>query len=126
MITPEQIAKAGTEHSHQVALFVWAQQSGIPELKWLFAIPNGGPRTAIAGAKLKAEGVKPGVPDLFLPVPRGSKFGLWIELKKPKGIVSNEQHKWLEFLSIRGYATRVCFGWQEARDALKEYLGYAV
>ncbi len=124
MITPDQIAKAGTEHSHQVALFVWAQQSGIPELKWMFAIPNGGQRTTITGAKLKAEGVKPGVPDIFLPIGLDSFKGLWIELKKPKtGIVSEEQNKWLAFLTEEGYATRVCFGWEEARNALLDYLG---
>ncbi len=124
MITPDQIAKAGTEHSHQVALFVWAQQSGIPELKWMFAIPNGGQRTTITGAKLKAEGVKSGVPDIFLPIGRNGFKGLWVELKKPKiGIVSEEQNKWLAFLTEEGYATRVCFGWEEARNALLDYLG---
>ncbi len=123
MITPDQIAKAGTEHSHQVALFVWAQQSGIPELKWMFAIPNGGQRTAVAGARLKAEGVKAGVPDIFLPIYRRTWSGLWIELKKPKGVVSDDQNIWLDFLATQEYCTRVCWGWEEARNALLEYLG---
>lgn len=122
-ITPEQLAKSGSEDGHQAALFCWAALSGIPELKWLFHIPNGGSRHIAEASKLKAMGVKSGVPDIFLPVGRNSFKGLWIELKKPiKGIVSDDQNKWLAFLSEQGYATRVCFGWIEARDALLQYL----
>lgn len=124
MITPEQLCKSGTEAGHQAALFCWAASSGIPELKWLFHIPNGGSRHIAEATKLKAMGVKRGVPDIFLPVRAKSFIGLWIELKKPiKGIVSNEQDEWLDYLAKQGYATRVCFGWMEARDCLLEYLG---
>lgn len=108
---------------HQTALFVWAQQSKILELKWMFAIPNGGQRNAIIGSQLKASGTKAGVPDIFLPIPRNGFKGLWIELKRPKkGIVSAEQHEWLEYLGSQGYANHVCFGWEEARDCLLQYL----
>lgn len=123
-ITPEQIARAGTEHSHQVALFAWCAISNILELRLLFAIPNGEQRTAVTGARLKAAGVKAGIPDIFLPVARNGFHGLWIELKIHKGVVSEKQHEWLDLLSKQGYATRVCFGWEEARNALLEYLGY--
>lgn len=124
MITPEQLARSGSEDGHQLALFCWAATSGIPELKWLFHIPNGGSRHIAEASKLKAMGVKSGVPDIFLPVVgKFSSKGFWIELKKPiKGIVSKEQDEWLDFLSDQGYATRVCFGWIEARDCLLEYL----
>ncbi len=119
-ITPEQLAKAGTEHSHQCALFCWA--AIIPELRTMFAIPNGEQRSAVTGARLKAAGVKAGVPDIFLPVARNGKHGLWIELKTIKGVVSEKQSEWLEQLAQQGYATRVCFGWEMARDCLLEYL----
>lgn len=122
-ITPEQIAKSGSEDAHQSALFCWCDISGIPELKWLFHIPNGGRRDKREAGKLKAMGVKSGVPDIALLIPRNGFHGLIIELKRPKtGIVTDKQHEWLDFLSIQGYATRVCFGWEEARDALLEYL----
>lgn len=123
-ITPEQLCRSGSEDGHQAALFCWCALSGIPELKWLFHIPNGGSRHIAEASKLKAIGVKSGVPDIFLPVAgRFSSKGLWIELKKPiKGIVSKEQHEWLEYLGSQGYANRVCFGWIEAKDALLEYL----
>jgi len=124
VITPQQLARANKESSHQSALFCWAASSGIAELKWLFHIPNGGSRHIAEAAKLKAMGVKRGVPDIFLPVRSANFIGLWIELKKPiKGIVSDEQDEWLDYLMKQGYATRVCFGWEEARDALLEYLG---
>ena len=61
------------EHRIQAALFKWARYSAAetPVLRLMFAIPNGGARDAITGAILKAEGVKPGVPDVFLPVASG-------------------------------------------------------
>ena len=122
MITPEQLAKSGTESGNQSALFCWAATSGIPELKWLFHIPNGGSRHIAEATKLKAMGVKRGVPDIFLPVRTTNYIGLWIELKKAGGKISNEQIEWLYYLSAQGYATRVCLGWEQGRDALLEYL----
>ena len=70
-----------TEHQIQTCVMEWAEGQLIqhPELKMLYAIPNGGARNAITGALLKAEGVKPGVPDLCLPVARGKYHGLYIE-----------------------------------------------
>lgn len=122
-ITPEQLCRSGSEDGHQLALFCWAASSGIPELKRMFHIPNGGSRHIAEASKLKAMGVKSGVPDIFLPISRHGFKGLWIELKKPiKGIISNEQNDWLAFLSEEGYDTRVCYGWEEARDCLLEYL----
>lgn len=123
-ITPEQLCRSGSEDGHQLALFCYCATSGIPELKWLFHIPNGGSRHIAEAGKLKAMGVKRGVPDICLPIKRNGFGALYIELKKPKvGIVSDEQEEWLDFLSDQGYATRVCFGWIEARDCLLEYLG---
>lgn len=50
----------------------WVDDGGIvavPELEWLHAIPNGGARDGFTAASLKAEGVKRGILDMFLPVP---------------------------------------------------------
>ena len=65
--TPEQIARAGTEHAHQAALFCWLRRKTHyhPELEWIFAVPNGGSRDKITAGKLKAEGVTPGVFDFI-------------------------------------------------------------
>lgn len=124
-MTPEQLAKSNSENGHQCALFCWAQQNqkDYPEVQWLFHIANGGLRDKITAGRLKAAGVKPGVPDLFLPIRRLQYPGLWIELKRP-GVkkASNEQQVWLEMLLMQGYAAQVCIGWEHARDTIIKYL----
>lgn len=112
------------EDNEQILLFDWAAaQSGkYPELDLLYHIPNGGKRNAIEGARFKRMGVKPGVPDLFLPVPRGKYHGLYIELKSAKGRLSENQKVWLRELAKRGYAACVCFGFDEARRDIIDYL----
>ena len=114
-----------TEHQEQCALFEWAawMESRWPELRLLHAIPNGGKRDIRTAAMLKAEGVKPGVPDICLPVPRGGKHGLYIELKRRKGgAVSEAQQAWIRALCGQGYACTVCHGWDAARDEIMGYL----
>lgn len=112
------------EHYEQKALFVWAELEGrrIPELKMLFAIPNGGQRNIIIARKLKDEGVKSGVPDMQLAIPRGRYHGLFIELKSSKGVLSKNQKEWMDALEAEGYCARVCYGFQQARDAIEKYL----
>ena len=70
---------AMSEHDEQVALFQWAgyQLGACPELALMFAIPNGGDRHPAVAGKLRDEGVKAGVPDIFLPVPRGKYHGMF-------------------------------------------------
>lgn len=98
-------------------------QSGkYPELTMLFHIPNGGKRNAREAARFKRMGVKPGVPDLFLPVPRGRFHGLFIELKASKGKLSDYQKQWLQELESSGYAACVCFGFEEAQRDIIKYL----
>src|SRR5690554_620263 len=74
---------AVSEDQEQAWLFQWARRNEkeIPELARLFAIPNGGHRSKRTAALLKLTGVKRGVPDIFLPLPRNGYHGLWIELK---------------------------------------------
>lgn len=114
-----------TEHQEQVALFDWAAwQAGLwPELRLLYAIPNGGKREIRTAAMLKSEGVKPGVPDICLPIPRGGKHGLYIELKRRKGgTVSPAQEAWIRALCLQGYECCVCCGWDQARETILRYL----
>ena len=87
----------GSEHEEQVALFEWAEwnKRQYPELELMFAIPNGGQRHVVVAKKLKDEGVKAGVPDIFLPVARqfsqikGELDGPWfapvIQIVDPNG-----------------------------------------
>ena len=69
--------------------------------------------------------MKPGFPDLFLPIPIAKWHGLFIELKRIKGgVVSPEQKDWIAFLQEQGYGAVVCKGWLEARNTLVDYLNY--
>lgn len=122
------------EHNEQVALMQWAhaQQNVYPQLALLFAIPNGGLRSKITAAKLRAEGAKAGVSDLFLPVACGDRdvvedaiipyHGLWIEMKVHPNRPTREQVDWLIDMNGQGYATFIAYGWEEAKDALVKYL----
>lgn len=69
----------------------------------LIAVPNGGRRDAVTGARLKAEGVVAGVSDLLLLVPRGRHHGLCIEMKTPQGRQSEAQRRWQQAVEETGY-----------------------
>ena len=117
-----------TEHAEQVAVVRWADaMAGLfPPLGLLLAIPNGGARTAVTGARLRAEGVRRGVPDLLLPVARRGHHGLWIELKRQGATASRttpQQRWWLERLREEGHSAHLCAGAREAIETIEWYLG---
>ena len=112
------------EHLHQVAVFRWAayQTGKYPGLGLMFAVPNGGARHIAVARKLKAEGVKAGVPDIFLPVPHGTYHGLFIEMKSTKGKTVETQDLWLDRLAHQGYKVAVCRGAEEAIHIIQAYM----
>lgn len=110
------------ETEEQQALFQWAtyQLKQYPELALLFHISNEGRRNP---RRAKAEGIKAGVPDLCLPVPRGRNHGAYIEMKRRKGsTITQEQTEWMEQLRQQGYAVACCKGWEAAAKFLLDYL----
>lgn len=120
-----------SEHDEQVALFHWAaamsNRPGFEPLRFLFAVPNGGKRDPVTAGKLKAEGVKAGVPDVCLPLPRYAPdgticHGLFVELKVKPNRTTEAQDAWIKYLNETGYLTVVCYGWQEAVKVIVEYL----
>lgn len=114
-----------TEAQEQTALFQWASmmEGRIPELRLMHHIANGGTRNRVEAVHLKQQGVKPGIPDIFLPCARGTHHGLYIEMKRRKGgRVSVEQKKMLLALQAQGYKAEVCRGWEEAKVTICEYL----
>lgn len=142
---PEDLCKSGTESGHQRALFCWSsmpeQRVKWPELRWMFAIPNGGGRSMAQGSILKAEGVKAGISDLMLPFARHGYHGFFIEMKKPgdpaelipgdiqynakkikKGTESDLQKEFGTFLMDQGYLYLCAFHWETARDAIIWYM----
>ncbi|MFJ2548551.1 VRR-NUC domain-containing protein [Pseudomonas sp. NPDC087612] len=93
--------------------------------KLTYHVPNGGHRVKAVAAKLKAQGVKAGVPDLVLPMARGGHFGLYIEFKaKPPfdAAVSPSQDAYIQALLDQGYLAIVCRGSIDAIEAIRAYL----
>jgi len=93
----------------------------------MYAIPNGGARHIVAARKLKAEGVKAGVPDLCLPYPimcgEVTRWhGLYIEMKTKGGAVNPDQKEWIKYLLSVGYMVAVCWTAEEAIQELTNYL----
>ena len=113
------------EHDEQCALMQWAKVSErkYPELRLLYAIPNGGSRHITTAVKLKREGVKSGVPDLCLPVARGKYHGAYIEMKVLPNKPSKQQAVWIDDLRAQGYLSIVAYDWITAKAALEAYLG---
>ena len=116
-----------TEEEEQTAVFSWAELNlgRFPELRWLFHIPNGGKRSKREAARFRAAGVKAGVSDLFLPCPRGSYHGLWIEMKALDGRPSAEQKVFIGDMKAAGYAALICYGAEEAEAVISRYLAGA-
>ena len=129
MLTPEQIAKAGSETAHQTALMAQAalHRKQYPQLKWLHAIPNANSH------RMVGEGVRGGIPDVFLPLPIQTEWakmyaGLYIEMKvesrrkHKNGGLSDEQVECIAYLREVGYYVAVCYSWQEAWKVIEDYL----
>lgn len=116
---------APTEAQEQAALFRWAGFAAAmhPELRLLYHIPNEGKRSAATGARMREGGMRKGVPDICLPVPRGNYAALYIELKRRDGgRVSEDQRAWIDALNRAGNRAVICRGWDEARKAVEDYL----
>ena len=120
------------ESQMQRALMKWwhlqCRVFQVPELL-LFSIPNGGQRSAITGAILKAEGARKGAPDLMLAVAGGhggvehhDPHGLFLELKRRDGVLSPEQEVFHELLRAQGYKVVVVWSLTEAINEITAYL----
>ena len=115
------------EHAEQSAFFEWIAQNASrhPALESVFAIPNGGFRHKPTAMLLQREGVRAGVPDIFVAYPSRNKCGLFIEMKRADGHPSDvraTQWEWLERLEKNNYAVAVCYGCDEAIEAITKYL----
>lgn len=114
-----------TESEEQKALFVWAAYNTgrHPELKWMYHVPNEGKRSVQRGAQMRAEGLKKGVPDVCLPVPRRGYGALYIEMKRVRGgRLTEEQKEWAQGLTGCGNLVKRCDGWEQAAETIEDYL----
>ena len=131
------MARNDFEHLEQVALFEWAAwvkeplRTILDDL--LYAYPAGGKRPqkidkkgrtySPTAARMKAEGAKDGIPDIFLAVAMNGSHGLYIEMKYGKNKPTPLQKKRMKALEEQGYDVVVCWGWIEAAKKIMKYLG---
>ena len=89
-------------------------------------------RSPVAGARMKRMGAHKGFPDLavFTRAPRFPHApGVIIELKRAKPApsrVSVEQKEWMRQLTELGWVCKVCFGYLDALEFLRNQCGYKI
>jgi hypothetical protein len=109
-----------TEHQIQSLLFKWFKLQH-PKLL-MFAIPNAAKRSYAQASYMKSEGLVAGIADIFLMCPTSCYHGMFIELKSAKGKVSSSQKEFMAAASSMNYLAVVCFGFDEAKEAITKYL----
>lgn len=113
------------EGQEQEELFKWLRVQHPEAYKLTFHPPNGGKRHPSVANKLKRQGVKAGVPDIFVMMPKGDYHGLMIEFKASppaKTEVSDKQKEWLSRLENQGYLATVCRGIEAAQNEINNYM----
>lgn len=111
----------------------WSREMEIfcPELALLYSVPNEqhlGWKSGRKGrynpilTRLKKEGMQGGVPDLCLSVARQGYHGMYIEMKMPKNLPTQNQRYWLVALVEQNYRVELSEGADMAIDALCSYL----
>lgn len=122
--------KREAEGQEQAELVAWFEQAHPDIGSLLIHIPNGGSRkNAYEGWRLKQQGVRAGVSDLFLAVARGAYHGLWIEFKASApytAALSKEQARWIARMREQGYCAYACIGLAQAARVINAYLALPV
>ncbi len=126
-VPPKPKKRDNEESRIQKSVIAWwskaCVQFDVPEIL-LFAIPNAGKRGVVLGSIMKDEGMRAGVSDLFLACPSAAGYhGLFIEMKKPDGVVSDIQKYFLAKAGSKGYAAFACYNYTDAVNLITEYLG---
>lgn len=113
-----------SESEIQQACIQWFQYA-YPQL-WqdgmLYHNANEGIRPGGQGRRIKREGLRKGVADLCLSVPRKGYGALYIEMKKPGGRLSPEQKTWGECAIKHGNLWVVCYSREEFEKVVNDYL----
>jgi len=108
-----------SEDHEQWIVARWLDKEGI----LFYHIPNGGKRDKREAAKFKRTGVKAGIPDICIPIPKKQYHGLYGELKRRRGgKLSDKQRYWIDTLSGQGYFTFVAKGADEFIKFVKYYM----
>lgn len=116
-IDPKAVADEGDELSIQIRLRKELKKRA-PGVAFV-AIPNGAQRTAWAGIKAKQEGLQRGFPDCMVLAP--DQRIAFLEIKTATGVLSDDQHVWLNFLTKSGFNCGVYRSVETAMAALREW-----
>jgi hypothetical protein len=115
-----------SEHKDQAVVMSWLSLN-YPDVL-AFAVPNAAKRTHWESQRLRAEGMRPGVPDIYIEEARGGWFGLRVEMKKLSEIrainggLSDKQLEVREILMRKGYKVVTCYGSEHALKTIEYYL----
>lgn len=107
-----------SEHDEQVAVIEYCDLNSI----LIYAIPNAARRSPAAAAYMRAEGLRPGMPDLCIPMARGRYHSLYIEMKAEGGKPTAEQSEWLVRLRAEGMCAYCCIGAASAIELIDQYM----
>lgn len=123
------IYKEGSELTLQRNLVKWFRLQYPKQQKHLIRIGNEGKKSPVTGKIDKQTGLVVGASDLFLAIPSNGFAGLWLELKREGAKItpSNKEHhdRQISFLNCMrevGYAGYMVWGFDEAKDAIQQYL----
>ena len=102
-----------SEHLEQVSAVNWFEAAYPGVL--IFAIPNGGERNPMVAEKMRREGVRRGIPDLMIPA-----WCMFVEMKAPKGRLSDYQIERIDYLISAGYQCLVCYGFDDFKSQITQ------
>lgn len=109
------------ESAEQIAFIQFCRYAGFP-YNMIFAIENEGKTSPQKGYRAKLMGKLAGVCDLFLPYPSGEYHGLFIEMKAPKGRLSEAQKAFIKNVQKLHFAVCVCYSAEQAVNSVKNYV----
>ena len=85
----------------------------------IVAIPNGGQRSAVEAAIMKAEGVTAGMPDLMIMV---NSHVFFIEMKYGKNKATDNQISIHKKLSSLGFEICICYSFDDFYKCVNTYI----
>lgn len=110
----------GTEFQESLTLWDWIKLNKLA--KYCFHIPNEAKRSAYTGNRLKKIGLRPGVSDYFIGIPKGEWAGMFLEMKAGKNKPTKLQEQFMEDMAEQGYYCVWVTGFDNAKQCIERYL----
>lgn len=118
----KQIKIKSTEEQEQRKFFDYLALQSDPLCKLPYHQVNQGKRGYQYAKMLQRTGMKRGIPDVFIPIPKGIYHGFFIEFKVRPNKPTEDQEQWLDALTSQGYLCMVAYSGDEAIKAFSLYL----